>query len=304
MTANNNATVAAPDGAFVDELEQEQDGDGVEDKKGATDEEVVVDVDVKQLYDYPGRPLATREVTSAMVCALVGTADNKGGSNNNKKKQKIMKESATATANATATVQDRPELSNVYGNGPFLVSDVPLSCRSSDATTDIVLGIDEAGRGSVLGPMVYGAAYWNAADLEKIPQDFNDSKQLNEDQRERLFEAVLTTPEIGFVARVIHASEISRNMLRNYNLNQQSHAAAIDMLKHVTRTGGVRVTKAYVDTVGNAASYQRMLEEQFPSIQFVVESKADAKYPPCSAASVGALHVSVVVVLRLLCLFV
>jgi hypothetical protein len=50
---------------------------------------------------------------------------------------------------------------------------------------------------------------------------------------------------------------------------------------------GVSVRTAYIDTVGNPDYYRRKLEHEFSGIDFVVESKADAKYAPCSAASVG-----------------
>jgi ribonuclease H2 subunit A len=185
----------------------------------------------------------------------------------------------------------RPNLTNVFGNGPLLVSDIP-----STAVTDqygVVLGIDEAGRGSVLGPMVYGCAYWSADPRVEvtIPKDFNDSKQLKEEQREKLWKKILDNPNIGFCARSILPSEISRNMLRKsnevYNLNEQSHDAAMTIIQKVLNAG-VNVVSAYIDTVGHPGYYKIKLEREFPTIQFVVESKADAKYPPCSAASVVA----------------
>jgi len=46
-------------------------------------------------------------------------------------------------------------------------------------------GIDEAGRGPVMGPMVYGILAWPIALKHRLEAlDFNDSKALSEQQRE------------------------------------------------------------------------------------------------------------------------
>ena len=74
-----------------------------------------------------------------------------------------------------------------------------------------------------------------------------------------------------------------------YNLNQMSHDAAMLLIRKIVDKGGVKVKTAYIDTVGNPHSYKRKLEREFPNIEFVVESKADANYAPCSAASVGKI---------------
>jgi ribonuclease H2 subunit A len=140
--------------------------------------------------------------------------------------------------------------------------------------------------------MVYGAAYWSSNVEGNIPKDFNDSKQLKEEDRERLFGAILKNPDIGFVMRSLLPSEISRNMLREcpYNLNEMSHDAAITIIRKLLDQD-VAIKRAYIDTVGHPQAYRRKLEREFPGIDFVVESKADANYAPCSAASVGKRNV-------------
>ncbi len=109
--------------------------------------------------------------------------------------------------------------------------------------------------------------------------------------RNKLFDEIQSNHCIGFVLRVLHASEISRNMQRAkpYNLNAMSHDAAIQMIRAVL-DAGVKINTCFVDTVGIAESYQQKLEREFVGhgIKFVVEKKADAKYAPCSAASVIA----------------
>lgn len=51
----------------------------------------------------------------------------------------------------------------------------------------------------------------------------------------------------------------------------------------------IRTGRSYIDTVGIADAYKSKLERVFAGkdIAFIVEKKADAKYAPCSAASVG-----------------
>jgi ribonuclease H2 subunit A len=153
--------------------------------------------------------------------------------------------------------------------------------------------------------MVYGMAYWSvnaahAVDKEtgkqRIPTSFNDSKQLTEDQRDKLWEQIIQSKDIGFGFKALLPNEISRNMFRHYNLNEQSHDTAMTLIrKLLLQSGGdrnspaaVTIQTCYIDTVGNASLYQRKLQQEFPGIEFIVESKADAKYAPCSAASVGA----------------
>jgi hypothetical protein len=78
-----------------------------------------------------------------------------------------------------------------------------------------------------------------------------------------------------------------------YNLNQMSHDSAMSIIQALL-DADVKIACCYIDTVGIAEHYKRKLEREFPGLQFVVESKADAKYPCCSAGSVGKqkMHLS------------
>lgn len=73
----------------------------------------------------------------------------------------------------------------------LIQSAVPETCKNTDDGEGVVLGIDEAGRGPVLGPMIYGAAYWSCADDKAVSaMGFDDSKALTPSQREGLFERI------------------------------------------------------------------------------------------------------------------
>jgi len=180
----------------------------------------------------------------------------------------------------------KPYNDNNSENFVFM-SSVPDVCKSQPC----VLGIDEAGRGPVLGPMVYGIAYcpkaWND-DLKSLGVD--DSKALKEEQREELLRKIESANEnLGYAVDILSPRYISTSMFKRvkYNLNTMSHDTAIGLVKKAIEVG-VRVAEVYVDTVGPPEKYQAKLEAIFPDLKITVAKKADSLYPCVSAASICA----------------
>ncbi|XP_022663514.1 ribonuclease H2 subunit A-like [Varroa jacobsoni] len=158
---------------------------------------------------------------------------------------------------------------------------------------DCVLGIDEAGRGPVLGPMVYGTSYWPISKAKSYEQmGLNDSKALSEADRERLFELYNAENTVsGWHLICISPVTICKAMLGKDNtresLNEVSHNAAIALIRHAL-SRGVRVAEVYVDTVGPPEKYQDKLQKIFPDIKVTVSKKADSLFTVVSAASICA----------------
>ena len=150
------------------------------------------------------------------------------------------------------------------------------------------MGIDEAGRGPVLGPMTYAAAFAPLSDDLK-GKKFNDSKQLTEQTRSALFEQILRDKRMGFVVENVSGQYLSGLMLARskVSLNKIAEDATLKMIQTVL-DAGVNLTSVFVDTVGDAGRYERLLSIKFPSLKFTVCPKADALYPIVSAASIVA----------------
>ncbi|KAF7256893.1 hypothetical protein EG68_06280 [Paragonimus skrjabini miyazakii] len=161
----------------------------------------------------------------------------------------------------------------------------------SNRLKQCMLGIDEAGRGPVLGPMVYACAIAPVErlnDLKKI--GLADSKVLNERQREDLLAEMLQkTDWIVGAVHVISPVFITEKMLDRCktSLNTISHDSAIGLI-HNALDKNVNITEVYVDTVGKAEHYEAKLQALFPKLKIRVESKADSTYPIVSAASIYA----------------
>lgn len=185
-------------------------------------------------------------------------------------------------------------LSTFHSDIPRVISDNPKE--------SVILGVDEAGRGPVLGPMVYGVAYaleTYSSCLNKR-YGFADSKTLKEEKRESLFKDIVDPnhdlhANAGWAVRTMTARDISAGMLQSgngqgpgmYNLNEQAHDATIRLIREVIEKG-VNLTHIYVDTVGPPASYQLKLKSHFPTVDITVAKKADSIYPIVSTASVVA----------------
>ncbi|KAI9669911.1 MAG: hypothetical protein M1831_006947 [Alyxoria varia] len=183
------------------------------------------------------------------------------------------------------------------------VSTSSLDRESSTTPTPCVLGIDEAGRGPVIGPMVYSAFYvpqdLETSLLSSSAHKFSDSKALTPVTRSMLMRQLCTSASspsptlhssCGWSTYVLSARSISAGMLSTgaaYNLNAQAMDATIALIQGVIDRG-VDVREIYVDTVGRPDTYQDKLQRRFPSARVIVEKKADSLYPCVSAASVCA----------------
>jgi len=183
---------------------------------------------------------------------------------------------------------------------PVPPSLLPPSDAGPDAAgTPCALGVDEAGRGPVLGPMVYGVFYLPLPLSDALLRDthhFDDSKVLTPAVRSALMQTLCTPASdlhdsCGWAVASLSARDIGAGMLRPgvsvYNLNAQAMDATVELIKGVYARG-VNVREIYVDTIGQPAAYQAKLERVFPTAKITVAKKADSLYPCVSAASVCA----------------
>ena len=144
-----------------------------------------------------------------------------------------------------------------------------------------ILGIDEAGRGSVLGPMVI-AGVIIPEKMEKVLERMGvkDSKRLTPNRRTILSRKLKKMIEYEIV--VISALEIDKMRADGINLNDIEKNAMRDLIIRLNPE------KAIVDAVDvKAERFQNYLCES-TGVNVIAEHKADDKYIEVSAASIIA----------------
>lgn len=147
---------------------------------------------------------------------------------------------------------------------------------------EVVVGIDEAGRGPVMGYLVYGALVSTEAVIANAK--FYDSKVMSKTAREQQFEIIKSS--MSFAYNAIHPQYITENMTcHGKNLNVISFEAMFDILDAIHKTYTVK--RIFVDTVGDPEKHRAMLEKRYRT-PCVVETKADSKYKVVSGASIVA----------------
>lgn len=87
-----------------------------------------------------------------------------------------------------------------------------------------IAGLDEAGRGALVGPVVAAAV---RLDPDRLPAGLNDSKVLTARQRETLFDRILAVADVG-------VGEASPAEIDEVNILRASHVA---MLRALERLG-------------------------------------------------------------------
>lgn len=141
---------------------------------------------------------------------------------------------------------------------------------------------------------MYGIAFCPLAQAEHFTTlGCADSKQLTEEKRETIFNAInvedYARNNIGWAVEVISPNVISSSMLRRtkHSLNEVSMDSAIGLINQAIEAG-VNIAEVYVDTVGPPEKYQAKLAAIFPDFLIIVAKKADSTYPVVSAASICA----------------
>lgn len=143
-----------------------------------------------------------------------------------------------------------------------------------------ILGIDEAGRGCVLGPLVVGAFLVDEARVDALWQaGAADSKQIPADRRLEVRDALepLGTAQVH---------RIEPEAIDNGNLNRLEEAV---IARIVAETQPDRVI---VDALGHPrtlpATVARLREAAACDCEWVMEPKADVHHAPVAAASIFA----------------
>lgn len=104
----------------------------------------------------------------------------------------------------------------------------------------------QAGRGPVLGPMVYAISYCALEYLDELANaGFADSKTLTAERRFALMTELNRVDShlsrnVGWSVHAIAADDISAGMLstvNNFNLNAQAHDATINLIKSLINRG-------------------------------------------------------------------
>lgn len=154
----------------------------------------------------------------------------------------------------------------------------------------LIVGIDEAGRGPVIGPMVMVGVLIDDVDEVMLKSlGVKDSKQLTQPQREKLYDSIKAIVK-DFKVKIIPPKEIDLAVLGKgpkVNLNWLEANHIIEILTELTPK------MAYIDCPSpNIKAYSEFLANGLAKnkvkIKLIVSHKADEKYVSVSAASIIA----------------
>ncbi|EPR79974.1 Ribonuclease HII [Spraguea lophii 42_110] len=189
-----------------------------------------------------------------------------------------------------------------------------LSKNYKRSNRKVIVGIDEAGRGPVVGPMVFGALILDISENTKSPliNELKDSKTLTPARRDLLYNKIKTSFDYAY--KIITPQYLNKYMhKKNKNqksLNEISYDAIIELLKDIGKK--YTITKVYLDMIGSTNKYLQALHnslgdkkidivtkkskkikiKNFSNIikntEYIIKTKADSLYPIVSGASIIA----------------
>ena len=146
----------------------------------------------------------------------------------------------------------------------------------------LVCGVDEAGRGSMLGPLVIAGVSVTRSKIQRLhSMGIKDSKQLSAKRRELLYEKIIEFADDYYISKIN-----PRTIDRSVDKHQLNRLEAKYMARVITK---LCPDVSYVDSCDvNQMRFGREVSRLSHSAKVHSYHKADAKYVIVSAASIVA----------------
>jgi len=152
------------------------------------------------------------------------------------------------------------------------------------------LGIDDAGRGPVIGPMILsGVLIDDKTEREFRRLGVKDSKQLTEKRREFLADIIREKAET-FEVVIISPKEIDYNKSKGVKLNEVEAFACAKIINKINK--GYKEIRVILDcpstSIINWKDFLKTKIDNLSNLEIVCEHKADRNHISVSAASILA----------------
>lgn len=113
----------------------------------------------------------------------------------------------------------------------------------------VIIGLDEAGRGPMAGPLVVGAVIF---DKNYYNEDIDDSKKLTEKKREALYDVIIHDA-LAYQIEIIDVEEVDR-----LNVYQASKIGMLRAIEHISLQPDFALTDAM--PLGDAIDHQAIIK--------------------------------------------
>jgi len=146
----------------------------------------------------------------------------------------------------------------------------------------IICGVDDAGRGSVLGPLVIAGISIERTKIKRLSEiGVKDSKQLSPKMREKLYKKIIAIVDDYYVARIS-----PRIIDESVHKNQLNHLEAKYMARVIAK---LRPNSSYVDSCDvNPVRFGKEISKLANSGRIFSRHHADSRFAVVSAASIVA----------------
>ena len=154
----------------------------------------------------------------------------------------------------------------------------------------LILGIDDAGRGPVIGPMILAGCLVEKEMGEEFRKlGVKDSKQLTDKRREFLAE-IIRKKALAFEVVIVSPDEIDGENSHGTNLNDVEAIACAEIINKINK--GLKEIKVIIDCPSvSIEKWKNLLKtkiKNLSNLEIVCEHKADKNYAEVSAASILA----------------